>query len=1007
MHTWLVCLLFLLAAWSARGDMAHARQLTFDHLSVEEGLSQSAVYDMVLDREGFLWVGTQDGLNRYDGHGFEVFQHNVSDTTSLSGDWIAALEVGADGVLWIGTQGAGLNRLEAATGTFRAIRGGEDHPLPHDIISDISVAADGRLWLATYGGLAAYAPDTDSVTVYTPDPEVPGTLPALRVLSVVAHPDGSVWAATDGAGLAILDPETGIFTPVPLGPHPATIVLSLDLDDDLSVWVGTAGAGAFHVSPDGTVLGHVAPPADWPPQTGRINSTVRDDNGRLWAGTDGGGMLRVDDEAYRFVRRLEADGSSHGLPSQTVNRLYRDVNGLLWIGTTGGGMALTRPFDLLKSTASVMGVAEVGDEVWMGTDGAGVMVENVVTGRRRVLEGGRDVPHDRVMGVDVDATGNVWVASGGGVARLGDRPRRWNVASGLSDNRAFVTTAGDHDDDIWIGTWSGLNRLRPSDGHIEVTRASEDGLSNNRIIEVMVSSTGALWVGTLGGGLNRRDAGATGFERFTEDSGTPSNNISNNIVASIAEGSDGTIWVGTADGLNRIHPQEGLTRMYGTDDGLPNSTVYAVHEGVDGRLWMSTNRGLASMDTSTGSFRTFDITDGLQNNEFNQGAVFETEDGTLLFGGISGVTRFHPDAISRPVEMATVLTGVSTDQAILPVTSLGSLDAIDIHPEDGNLGISFASTDLRNPRHVRFRWRMAGGAATWSELPADQRSIMLSALSAGRHTLEIESSISGGPWSGSVRRLDIHVIPPFWRTLWFRAFVFLVVLGILITTGESVHRRRVRVMQQREREQEEIHRRLMQSREAERLRLAQELHDGAMQDLYGVRYSLTNGNSGTSADIQQVITKLRQICGELRPSVLAPFGLERAIRAYMDDVAERIPGLRVGLHLDADGQRIPEEARLALFRMVQESVSNVIKHAGADNVDVTLRLEGTGVTLCIEDDGRGFDVPGSWLDLGRKNHYGLLGLSERVRALGGALDVASRPGKGTRIFVSVPDLLEA
>lgn len=1003
MHRGLVCLLLLMAVSSARIDVAHARQLTFDHLSVEEGLSQSAVYDMVRDGEGFLWVGTQDGLNRYDGYGFEVFEHNQADSTSLSGDWIAALEMGADGVLWVGTQGAGLNRLEAETGTFRAIRGGGDHPLPHDIISDISVAADGRLWLATYGGLAAYAPETDSVIVYTPDPEVPGTLPTMRVLSVVAHPDGSVWAATDGAGLAILDPETGIFTPVPLGPSPATIVLSLDLDDDLSVWAGTAGAGVFHVSPDGTVLGHVAPPSDWPPQTGRINSTVRDDTGRLWAGTDGAGLLRIDDAAYRFVRRLEADGSSHGLPSPTVNKLYRDVNGLLWLGTTGGGLARTRSFDLLQSTVSVMGVAGTGNEVWMGTDGGGVIVEDVMTGRRRVLEGGRDVPHDRVMGLDVDADGDVWVASGGGVARLGSSPGRWNVANGLSDNRAFVTTVGEHDDDIWIGTWSGLNRLRPSDGQVEITRASEDGLSNNRIIDVMVSSTGTLWVGTLGGGLNRRDAGASGFERFTEDAGT----LSNNIVASIAESSDGTMWVGTADGLNRIHPEEGLKRVFGTDDGLPNSTVYAVLEGVDGRLWMSTNRGLASMDMSTGAFRTFDITDGLQNNEFNQGAVFQTVDGTLLFGGISGVTRFHPDAISRPVEMATVLTGVSTGRDVLPVTSLGNLDAMEIHPEDGSLAISFASNDLRNPRHVRFRWRLAGRASSWSELPADRRSILLTELGAGRYTLEVEASIPGGSWSGSVRRLDIHVIPPFWNTLWFRAFVFLVVLGVLVAAGEGVHRRRVRVMQQREREQEEIHRRLMQSRETERLRLAQELHDGAMQDLYGVRYNLTNGNAGTSADIQQVITKLRQICGELRPSVLAPFGLERAIRAYMDDVAERIPELKVGLDLDADGQRIPEEARLALFRMVQESVSNVIKHARAKRVDVTLSLEGRGVTLCIEDDGRGFEVPGSWLDLGRLNHYGLLGLSERVRALGGTLEVASKPGQGTRVFVSIPDLLEA
>lgn len=953
-----------------------AQRPTFDRLSVEHGLSQSAVFDVMRDDAGFLWAGTQDGLNRFDGHRFVSWHHDAADSTSLSNSWTTAIEQTMDGTFWIGTQGGGLNRMDPATGVFTTVS------TPHPVVTDLEVDARDVLWIGTYGGLLALETTAlgDSVRYFAPEPERPTSLPAPRVLTLAVHPNGSVWVGTDRGGLAVLDPETGVFTRIPLGPSPADIILSLYVDADLSVWVGTAGAGLFRVSDSGNVIGWVQPGAGLalPAQAGRINSISRDANGDLWAGTDGAGMLRADASTMQFTERVEADGTEHGLPAGTVTKLLTDTSGILWVGTNGGGLGRARAFGMVSSAVSVMSVAELNGVVWMGTDGAGLVGVERRTGQRWTLGPEDGLPHGRVLGLAVDED-DLWVGTGGGLARYTPGTGVWEVWTmqrGLTDNRVFAT-AGPGDGGRWVATWQGLDRLDMATS----TLTPIPGLSNNRAIDVFEASTGTLWVGTLGGGLNRKDRGATGFEHVA---------LSDNIVASIAEASDGTIWAGTASGLNRLDPMG--SRVYTTANGLPNNTVYGVVEGDDGRMWMSTNRGLAALAPDTGDITTFDITDGLQNNEFNQGAVFRTAEGALLFGGISGVTRFHPSRIMRPVDQRVELTSVSTDRWTVPVTALPETDRVRVTPEDGTVRVGFTSTDLRNPDRTTFRWRLRGETDQWTQLGAGERVIPLNRLPGGTWHLEIEAH-------GDIRTLVVDVVPPFWATTWFRVLMALAFLGITFVAGGAVYRKRLQRAEANERARTEIHERLMQSRESERLRLAQELHDGAMQDLYGVRYRLTDD---TGPMVQDVITKLREICGELRPSVLAPFGLERAIRAFMDTIAERHPSLAIRLDLDVDGQAIPEEPRLALYRIVQESVHNVIKHADATTLDVTFRLDGRRVALTIRDNGRGFTPPTSWLELGREGHYGLLGLSERVRALGGRLDVQSEPGSGTHIHVEIP-----
>ncbi len=1022
---------------------ASAQLVSFESHSVEEGLSQSSVFAVAEDSSSFLWLGTQDGLNRWDGHRFQSFHHDAADSTSLPDSWIAALEVDSRGRLFIGTHTGGLAALLPGEEGFRRLPGAL---LPHRAVTDIAEGADGRLWVATYGGLVVFHPDSALAQprggmprAGAPRPSAPRTtfqagddssFPRGRVLSVAAHPSGHIWAGTDTGGLVRIEPATGNVTAVRAPP----IILTIWVDADHSVWVGTGGQGLLHYTAEGELLAQIGPPPDAPQQAARISAVGRDHAGRLWAGTDGAGMYLVTEgtgdgevrgRSAAFARQVGPGPSARHMRSGTITAMHMNSDGEFRVATNGGGVSRMHRFDWFSAPASVLSVAEVNGRIYMGTDGRGLIAEDIETGVRTAYRAGRVLPHDRVLGLALDgervaagsgAAPSLWIATGGGLALwpVGARTARvWTSGDGLPDSRVFATWPSRvHAGETWVGTWSGLARVHPRRGVMEIITSGPQSIAGNRVIEVRETTTGALWVGTLGSGLSVRREGRTEAETRTEvEAGGQSDgsfswfarstdNLSSDIVASVEEDAEGRVWVGTASGLDLFDQADT------EDEGAPTpvvsgSTVYAVREGAGGRIWIATNRGLAALGGQAAAARvSWDVTDGLQNNEFNQGAVFETARGTLLFGGISGVTRFHPEAVLSGRAPRVVVTHIDVGARRAGLLAAATADDIEVRAGEQAIRVGVSAAPLSGAARTGIRYRTREGAA-WQELAEGERSFVVTGLAGGDHVLEIQAG------TGPIRRIAVHVTPPLVARTWFRILMVLFGIAAVASISEIVNRRKIAAVRAEQREQQEIHHRLMESSEMERLRLAQELHDGAMQDLYGVRYSLPEGSNGAGDKIQTVISRLREICGELRPSVLAPFGLERAIRAYAEGLEERAPGLSLDLDLAADGLRIEENARLALYRMVQEGASNVIKHAGATRLTIRLRLVGADVALDIEDDGRGFHVPASFVDLGRRNHFGLMGMRERVLAFGGALRVDSRPGHGTQIRITVPGVVGA
>lgn len=1006
-----------------------AQDLRFRHYSVEDGLSQSVVFDLMQARDGFLWLATQDGLNRFDGYEFEVFSNDPADSTTLSSNWISSLFEDEQGRLWVGTHGGGLNLLNRETGQFQSFRAdpNDASSLPDDVVTDIVQDGSGEIWVSTYGGLARLNEEGDAFVVYRVDPERGAWLSTNRVLTLGVDVTGRLWVGTDLGGVYAYNEEENTFSAMALpggvGDTSKDVILSLYSDPQGAMWVGTGGAGLFKLDLDGNVDGQWRASGPAPIPADRILAIARDTEGRLRVGTDGAGMGIVQEKEGHYLLHSNDPGNVQSLSGNTVNTIMTDRAGFLWLGTSGGGVNREYALELISADSQpaisrndVRALYEAEDgSIWVGTDSGGldhINIDGSVTSVRAP-----QLTHNAILKLDAGTNSTLWVSTAGGLNKLDletGRIQSWygnvNDPSALFDGRVFGVSLSKEESKVWVASWGGLHQLDLTTGRFTQFRhdaSDETSLSNNRSISVLEDRRGRVWVGTLTGGLNRMDPGVPGFVRFTPNP-LDDTSLSGDIVASIFEASDSTIWIGTTSGLNRYEENTSSFTRYTEATGLPNNTIYGILEDDQFNLWMSTNLGLAVLNPRTGAVRSFTTADGLQSNEFNQGAFHRAPTGELLFGGINGFNRFRPEQLLALGGERPELTAVSTSEMIWPVTGLTNLDEIVLRPGFGSLNIEFTSMDWRNPDENSFEFKMEGVDEEWQERTARQRFASWSLLPGGTHLLRIRTRGSGGAQASVERVLTVRVIPPLTDRLWFRLLIAMAILGTLSGAGYSWHVSRLAQIEKKQREQQEIHQRLMDSREHERLHMAQDLHDGAVQDLYGIRFKIQSGNEpDADAMVQDVITQLRQICGELRPPVLAPFGLKKAIKAHADSFAEREGVPTVHLSLDNDGQTIPEDVRLALYRVYQESMNNLLKHAEANQVTVVLSVNNASVELSIEDDGKGFSLPASWIELGRKDHFGLLGLSERVTALGAQLNVRTSPGSGTRIHVLVEDVNRA
>ncbi len=829
-------LLLLAVLAGTTGGRAQDQDLRFEHLSIDQGLSQNTVYTILQDRAGFLWFGTGDGLNRYDGYGFEVLRRDPSNVNSLSHNQVRALLEDRNGMLWIGTRNGGLERYDRRSRTFTHYPHDPDDPqsLSDDLVWAIHQDSGGRLWVGTGSGLSwLETTDAGRFQHLSHDPVEPQSLGAGRVRVIHEDRDGMLWLGTDG-GLNRLDPDSLAIARYRPGPGDgdrpgANRVIAIHEDHRGWLWLGT-NAGLARFDPVTAEFTYYRHDPTRPNRLGRdaVLDFHENGDGTLWIATYGGGLLLFELAGETFTRYRHDKRKTHGLSDDKVMDILEDRSGVLWVATSGGGLnklnptakAFGRyqqdPYDARSlSDNMVMSINEdPGGILWVGTWNGGLNRVDRATGAVKTYSSDPDDPrqlasHD-VRAILRDRHDILWVGTeAGGLYRLDPatdsfvryRPDPGDPRS-LLDSDAWVLYE-DRAGILWVGTYGGgLSRHHPEDdgfSHFVHDPADPASLSNDVVRAMLEDDEGYLWVGTGDGGLNRLDPDRSGhFDRFRHVPGDPSA-LSSDQILSIHQDRGGTLWLGThGGGLNKLvagpsgDPAGATFEHYTEEDGLPSNVVYGILEDDDGALWLSTNRGLARFDPLAETFRNYDVYDGLQSNEFNSGAYHRNPQGELFFGGINGVNVFRPAEIrDNPFVPPVVLTSFKKfNEEVALETDLATLSEVTLRHDENVLTFEFAALSFAAPAKNRYAYKLSGFREQWTHL-GSKRDVTFTNLDPGVYSLHVKGSNDDRVWSENGLSLSIVIEPPFWRTEWFVTLALLGATGML-WGGYKMRTRRMR-----------------------------------------------------------------------------------------------------------------------------------------------------------------------------------------------------------------------
>jgi ligand-binding sensor domain-containing protein len=810
------------------GVLAQEESVVFERLSLEEGLSQSIVECIIQDARGFMWFGTQDGLNRYDGYQFTVLRQDPQDANSLSHNNILSLYEDQTGLIWVGTFNAGLNSYDPRTERFRRFRANRDDPnsLSNDYIRVIYVDISNTVWIGTALGLNRYDRAADRFVRFLSDPANPRTLSNNLVRKICEDRSGLLWIGTDD-GLNRLDPRTGEFTRYYHHPDdPRSLsdnaIRALHLDREGMLWVGTEN-GLNRLDPEtGTCIRYQNDPENpYSLSHNAVYSIHEDSRPTLWIGTNGGGLNRFDRKTGKFhsYRNNPCDQSS--LSYDEIYSLCEDESGVLWIGTWGGGidkvdtkkkefLHYRRDPNNLNSLSHDIVWSIYEDEsgiLWIGTHGGGLnrfdRRANRFTHYRHDPQNPNSLSSDIVRIVIEDRSGMLWLGTnGGGIDKFDRRTGRFtNYRNNPSNPKSLSQDEircmyQDRAGALWIGTnGGGLNRFDSATA--EFTRYRNNpldstSLSNDYVRVVYEDSSGVLWVGTQGGGLNRFDRRTEQFRLFRENPNDP-NSINNDFIMWIYESRAGVMWILTwGGGLNRFDREMGRFRSYTEENGLASNATYGALEDGAGRLWISTNNGLSRFDPKTETFKNYGVPDGLQSTEFNTASFFESRSGEMFFGGISGFNAFHPEAIkdNQHVPPIVITSFTKLNHAVKLDKPIWEQTALKLSYRDYVFSFEFAALDYNAPAKNRYAYKMDGLDRDWFYTDAGKRYANYTTLPAGKYVFRVKGSNNDGVWNEKGASIDITITPPFWGTWWFRSLAGIV----LVTLGVLWYRRRLKTV---------------------------------------------------------------------------------------------------------------------------------------------------------------------------------------------------------------------
>jgi ligand-binding sensor domain-containing protein/signal transduction histidine kinase/AraC-like DNA-binding protein len=818
---------------------AQAPPLKFKHISTEQGLSNSTIESIFQDKRGFIWFGTRDGLNRFDGYQMVVYRYNARDSNSISDNYIRYIYEDRHKTLWVGTIN-GLNRFDVAKNNFVRYKHipGDETSLSNNLVNCIYEDGKGRLWISTYGGgLNEFEPEKGKFTHYKHDPEKSRSLSDDHVNFIYEDIQGNFWVATEN-GLNQFNPESGSFRNynnlAPFDREKGNNVIRVIKEDRQgNLLLGTADNGLIifndkektfrqfrHQEKDPSTLA-----------SNLVRSLLVDKKGDTWVGSVNGGLDYFHSASGTFFHYQNEPDNAFSLSQRTASALFEDNQGNLWVGTHRGGANLYMPntekFTLYRQEPYLNSLSyndvkafceDSNGNIWIGTDGGGLNLFNREKNTFRHYKydpyNPKTLGSNEVLHIMEDSDKNLWVATWGGGLNLLNRntgtftrylhdPLDTSTISSNYIQKIFE----DHNGNLWVASYyGGLNLLDRKTHRFSrvIAGNANTRLTGNNIVSINEDKSGNIWVGTDDGGLNCLQA-STGkvLHYFISEERNPDLRI-------IFVDSKGRVWVGQT-GLYLFDQQKNTFSLYTDKAGLSTEFIKGIAEDDLGNFWIATSNGITQFNPENQSFKKYNTADGLQGLEFEANAYLETKDGQIFFGGVNGFNSFFPDNIKTNTFIPPVYITdfqifnkrIQAGEKDSPLEQDISLtDRINLSYKQSTFSFGFAALNYTALENNQYAYKLEAWDDDWNYV-GNERKASYTNLSPGRYTFRVKASNNDGIWNEQGSSIVIVITPPFWETWWFR----LLVLTTIVTTVIAFYnfKRRLELRKLEESKREEMH----------------------------------------------------------------------------------------------------------------------------------------------------------------------------------------------------------
>gem|GEM_PF-781873 len=1005
---------FMLLASTASlwaGDSEQA----IEYITINDGLSGNYVTQIHQDRYGYLWFGTMEGLNRYDGQSFVTFQSRPGDSLSLSDNFIRSIDEDGDGNLYIATNTCGLNFFDRHGEYFQQIVLKDSSGRFFESLSTVNYLNDSCIWIGTQDSyILSYNPVSDQV-VWSGRVDLDFPNASKNIINdVYVDRAGTLWIAS---GLGGLDRMT----------TPAHTLEHVLLADTLSDRFRRNGCNNLIENEDGTFwISRVGGLDRFNPSSGLHKSyDFLDSKGEMLKGfsvqsyPDGSLILNSYYDLIRFDPQQEKYSLvASVLPHYLTTALYIDNNGIIWSGSMGYGIVKIDPIQSQFNTEAGNFLGAVYDtelKLLKGYEGLDLSLRDrdflsIIRGQRQ----------------------DTWIATQfWGLFHIdpaGTTVKKYSM--GKLDLRqryqVMYEVFQDHAGEIWVSTVGGISQLDQDSGTFEYHRLYPGSETNtfalNKATYIDIScmyedTEGIFWLGTPELGLIRYDPHQHDISYYPVSWSKSRQSDSYPILSILPdpERPDQILWLGTeGGGLVKFIKSNASLQFFNQKDGLPSNTVNGVLAGSTFHLWMSTNMGISQFFPSSGRFQNFDVRDGLQSNGFNRREFLKTPEGELYFGGTYGYNHFFPEVIETShTPSPLILTGIDLlnkpihfDDPNSPLTApLDLLESLILdHKQAMMVTFYFSALSYSRPHRDRFTYKLDGFDQNWIDNGV-KRSAVYTKLPPGHYKFRVRHEADGELANTTALSIGLTILPPFWASWWFRSLLIFTLLSLVYLFMRQQLNRHKNERQ----EQQRFSQKLIEYQEDERKRISGELHDSVGQNLLVIKNTLQLGMNqlsetkasteyfNSASDIvSETIQEVRNISHNLSPQHLENLGLTSTLESAIETI-ERASNIRFLMELDNIDGLLPPTSEILVYRIVQEGLNNILKHSQASAVEINVRREERLIRILIRDNGIGF--PPSKAISGRG--IGLSGMKERAQLLQGQIRFNGEPGKGTSVELTI------